>query len=86
MADSQEELDLVQIGKAIVALMAADRDDRSRPGPMAASSDAILAEAGFTARQIASLTGQNYEAVRSALRRRQSKEKATSPAAKPDPA
>jgi hypothetical protein len=53
----------------VLALMAADRDERIE-GTTPRRSELVLADAGFTAREIAELTGRDYEAVRSSLRRR----------------
>lgn len=53
----------------VLALMAADRDERI-DGPPPRRSELVLADAGFSAREIAKLTGRDYEAVRSSLRRR----------------
>lgn len=53
----------------VLALLAADRDDRIEDAP-SRRSELVLADAGFTAQEIAKLTGRNYEAVRSSLRRR----------------
>lgn len=53
---------------ALVALLAADRDERA-DGTPPRRSEAVLADAGFSYQEIARLTGKNSEAVRSALRR-----------------
>ncbi len=53
----------------VLALLAADRDDRLDEVPPR-RSEIVLADAGFSAQEIAKLTGRNYEAVRSSLRRR----------------
>jgi DNA-directed RNA polymerase specialized sigma24 family protein len=58
--------------RGVLALMAADRDERIEGGPPR-RSELVLADAGFTASEIAQLTGRNGEAVRSALRRRKGK-------------
>jgi DNA-directed RNA polymerase specialized sigma24 family protein len=54
--------------RGMVALLAADRDDRIDDGPPR-RSEIVLADAGFSAQEIAKITGRNYEAVRSSLRR-----------------
>jgi DNA-directed RNA polymerase specialized sigma24 family protein len=52
----------------ILALLAADRDERLEGGTPR-RTELVLADAGFSAREIANLTGREYEAVRSSLRR-----------------
>ena len=54
---------------AVLALLAADRDEQA-DGIPPRRSEFVLADAVFTTQEIASLTGRKYEAVRSALRRR----------------
>ena len=53
----------------VLALLVAERDERVAELPPR-RSDWVLADAGFTAQEIAALTGRNYESVRSSLRRR----------------
>lgn len=53
----------------VLALRAADRDERAEDLPPR-RSELVLADGGFSAQEIAKLTGRNYEAVRSSLRRR----------------
>jgi DNA-directed RNA polymerase specialized sigma24 family protein len=62
-------LDESRIMLGVLALLAADRDERVEELP-SRRSELVLADAGFTAQEIAKLTGRNYEAVRSSLRRR----------------
>ena len=57
---------------ALIALLAADRDDRV-DGRDPERSEFVLAAAGLTHGEIAALTGKKAEAVRSTLRRRTSK-------------
>lgn len=52
----------------MLALLAADRDERVE-GTTPRRTEVILEDAGFSAREIAQLTGKEYEAVRSSLRR-----------------
>jgi hypothetical protein len=52
----------------ILALLAADRDERNEGEPPR-RTEIVLADAGFTHQEIAKLTGRNPEAVRSTLRR-----------------
>ena len=54
---------------AVIALLAADRDDRVSDGGTPRRSELVLADAGFTPREIADLTGRKYEAVKSSIRR-----------------
>ena len=54
--------------RALVALLAADRDERVDQKPPR-KSEVVLGEAGFSAQDIAGLTGKNPEAVRSTIRR-----------------
>ena len=56
----------------LVALVAADRDDRAE-GRTPERSEYVLEDAGFSHGDIARLTGKKAEAVRSTLRRRASK-------------
>lgn len=53
----------------LLALLVAERDERVEELPPR-RSELVLADAGFTAQEIATLTGRNHEAVRSSLRRR----------------
>jgi DNA-directed RNA polymerase specialized sigma24 family protein len=53
---------------ALVALLAADPDERADGTPVR-RSEAVLADAGCSYQEIARLTGKKTEAVRSALRR-----------------
>jgi DNA-directed RNA polymerase specialized sigma24 family protein len=53
---------------ALVALLAADRDERA-DGTPARRSEVVLAEAGFSYQEIANLTGKKQETVRGKLRR-----------------
>ncbi len=63
------ELDAGRVMLGVLALLAADRDERiDELTPR--RSELVLADAGFSAREIAKLTGRDYEAVRSSLRRR----------------
>jgi len=52
----------------ILALLAAERDERV-DGATPRRTELILTDAGFSAREIAKLTGKEYEAVRSSVRR-----------------
>jgi DNA-directed RNA polymerase specialized sigma24 family protein len=53
---------------ALVALLAADRDERADEKPVR-RSEVVLSDAGFSYQEIARLTGKKIEAVRSTLRR-----------------
>jgi DNA-directed RNA polymerase specialized sigma24 family protein len=61
-------LETSRIMLGMLVLLAADRDDRVDESPPR-RSELVLADAGFTAQEIAKLTGRKYEAVRSSLRR-----------------
>ena len=52
----------------MLALLAGDRDERVE-GTTPRRTEIILDDAGFSAREIAQLTGKEYEAVRSSIRR-----------------
>lgn len=62
-------LDTGRVMLGVLALLAADRDERVE-GSLPRRSEVVLADAGFSAREIATFTGRDYEAVRSSLRRR----------------
>ena len=62
-------MDTGRVMLGVLALLAADRDERIE-GSTPRRSELILADAGLSAREIAKLTGRDYEAVRSSLRRR----------------
>ena len=55
---------------ALVALLAADRDDRVIEGRTPERSKYVLEDAGLTYQEIATLTGKKTENVRGTLRRR----------------
>jgi hypothetical protein len=57
-----------QVLLGILALLAAERDERVG-GVMPRPTELILTDAGFSPREIAQLTGKEYEAVRSSVRR-----------------
>jgi DNA-directed RNA polymerase specialized sigma24 family protein len=61
-------LDTSRLMLGVLALLAEDRDERV-DGLPPRRSELVLADAGFSAQEIAKLTGRNYEAVRSSLRR-----------------
>jgi hypothetical protein len=62
-------LDTGRVMLGVLALLAADRDERI-DGSTPRRSELVLADAGFSAREIATLTARDYEAIRSSLRRR----------------
>jgi hypothetical protein len=62
-------LDTGRVMLGVLALLAADRDEHIDESPPR-RSELVLADAGFSAREIAKLTGWEHEAVRSSLRRR----------------
>lgn len=57
----------------ILALLAADRDERIEDEPPR-HTEIVIVEAGFTPQEIAKLTGRNPEAVRSTIRRARARE------------
>jgi hypothetical protein len=65
----ERALDTSRIMLGVLTLLAADRDELAEDLPTR-RSELVLADAGFTTQGIAKLTGRNYEAVRSSLRRR----------------
>lgn len=56
---------------AVVALMASDRDSQST-GQDPRRTELVLADVGLTVTEIAEMTGRNYEAVKSSIRRAKS--------------
>ena len=64
--ESAPPVDRVLLG--MLALLAAERDERVE-GVTPRRTELILTDAGFSAREIAQLTGKDYEAVRSSVRR-----------------
>lgn len=54
---------------AIVALLAAERDERLSASETPRRSEVVLAQAGLSAQQIANLLGKNYAAVAKTLQR-----------------
>ena len=82
MARNSGELEpneaLQRAALGILALLIADRDERIE-GSAPRRSDHVLSDAGFSAGEIATLTGRNAEAVRSSLRRRADTGKAGGP-------
>jgi DNA-directed RNA polymerase specialized sigma24 family protein len=60
--------------RALVALQIADRQERIAGADDPRPTDVVLADAGLALGDIAQLTGRNYEAVKTTIRRaRQSK-------------
>jgi DNA-directed RNA polymerase specialized sigma24 family protein len=65
-----EDAELTKLLRGVLALLAADRDDRvagekARPR----RSELVLAEAGLSVGEVAALLGRNRETVKSAVRR-----------------
>lgn len=64
------ELSEVDLLRALLVLNTADRDDSSAEKAGGGErSEVVLARAGFSASQIAAMTGRGYEAVRGTIRR-----------------
>lgn len=55
--------------RGILAMLAADHEERARPGAPVRSSEAILSAAGLSNAEIGAVLGKSTEAVRSTLRR-----------------
>jgi DNA-directed RNA polymerase specialized sigma24 family protein len=55
--------------RALVILLAQDRDERVAGETAAKRTELVLAESGFSSAQIATILGRNAEAVRSVIRR-----------------
>lgn len=68
-SDSGGDPSAARVMLGLVALLAADRDERVEDIPPR-RSELVLADAGFTVREVATLTSRKCEAVRSSLRRR----------------
>jgi DNA-directed RNA polymerase specialized sigma24 family protein len=59
--------------RAVLALLADEREARIVNNSDARSTEVLLADAGFSIGEIASLLGKKYETVRSTLRRSKDK-------------
>jgi DNA-directed RNA polymerase specialized sigma24 family protein len=70
MADTRPTIDVTpeQVLLGILALLAAERDERVADATPR-KTELILTDAGFSPREIAQLTGKEYEAVRSSIKR-----------------
>jgi DNA-directed RNA polymerase specialized sigma24 family protein len=72
MATNRTEQDgsgLEGVMRAVLALLADEREARIANDRSARRTEVLLADAGFTIGEIASLLGKNYETVKSTLRR-----------------
>jgi DNA-directed RNA polymerase specialized sigma24 family protein len=69
----EEKSGLESVMRAVLALLADEREARIANDRGARSTEVLLADAGFTIGEIASLLGKNYETVKSTLRRRRAK-------------
>jgi DNA-directed RNA polymerase specialized sigma24 family protein len=68
MNEAQPET-IEQLLRALLALEAADRDERAAVHDDVHRSELVLSDAGFTPGQIAAVLGRNREAVKSTVRR-----------------
>jgi DNA-directed RNA polymerase specialized sigma24 family protein len=59
--------------RAVLALLADEREARIASDRTARKTEELLADAGFSIGEIAALLGKNYESVKSTLRRRRNK-------------
>ena len=64
---------LESVMRAVVALLADEREARVANNRDARKTEELLADAGFSIGEIASLLGKPYETVKSTLRRGRSK-------------
>jgi hypothetical protein len=65
---NETSLDADRVAVATFALMAADREERAS-GADPRTVEEVLAPLGFTAREVQSLTGGNYETIKTRMRR-----------------
>jgi DNA-directed RNA polymerase specialized sigma24 family protein len=63
------EIDLARSAAALVALLAADRDERLSQTDTPRRTEVLLSDAGLTPHEIARLTGKSYAAVAKAIQR-----------------
>jgi hypothetical protein len=73
MGEESPQISTERALPALVALLAADRDDRADE-PSVRGAEPVLGDAGFTHRGIARFTGKNPEAVRGVPRGRRKAE------------
>lgn len=76
MATNRTEQDgsgLEGVMRAVLALLADEREARIANDREARRTEVLLADAGFSIGEIASLLGKNYETVKSTLRRGRAK-------------
>lgn len=59
--------------RGVLALLAADRDERAENDSSVRRSELVLADAGLPPQAIADLTGKPKETIRSAVRRAEAK-------------
>jgi DNA-directed RNA polymerase specialized sigma24 family protein len=69
----QAPTELGSVMRAVLALLADEREARIASDRDARKTEVLLADAGFSIGEIASLLGKNYETVKSTLRRERSK-------------
>jgi DNA-directed RNA polymerase specialized sigma24 family protein len=69
----QETTGLESVMRAVLALLADEREARIANDKGARKTEVLLADAGFSIGDIASLLGKKYETVKTTLRRDRSK-------------
>jgi DNA-directed RNA polymerase specialized sigma24 family protein len=67
----QEAVGLEGVMRAVLALLADERESRIATDKDARKTEVLLSEAGFSIGEIATLLGKNYDTVRMTLRRAQ---------------
>lgn len=69
MADPEKTIGSERSLVGILALLAAERDDRVAASGEGRRSEIIMSDAGLTIAEIAQVTGRKYETVKTAIRR-----------------
>ena len=85
MSESDREISTERTLVALVALAAADRDERVGAAGTGRRSELVLADAGLTIAEITQLTGRKYEAVKTAIRRARGRDKSMTTTASKGP-
>ena len=73
-SNSSGGLGVEQLLRALLLLAIAEREEGDAPATDRRRTEVLLAEAGFSLQEIASLTGKPYETVKSRIRRARDKE------------
>jgi DNA-directed RNA polymerase specialized sigma24 family protein len=69
----RQEPGLERVMRAVLALLADEREARVASDKAARKTEVLLSDAGFSIGEIAALLGKNYETVKTTLRRAQPK-------------